>query len=145
MTKTLSKYSADFIVDLNTVRLRIKEQYSDWDIPRLDKAEHEYRRFLALCKRYPEEKICPSPDVDTMWHMHILDTRKYAEDCRLFFGHFLHHEACIGERDHVSMAKTIRLYESVFGGKPDKQWQEAVMTCANPGGGCGSAPSAITV
>src|SRR5262249_39319225 len=35
---------------------------------------------------------------DRFWHMHILDTRKYAADCDAVFGHFLHHFPYLGLR-----------------------------------------------
>lgn len=50
-----------------------------------------YRSYLWLCKRYPVEQIIPNMDIDWMWHLHILDTKKYARDCETIFGRFLHH------------------------------------------------------
>ncbi|HSW20197.1 MAG TPA: hypothetical protein VLJ86_23450, partial [Ramlibacter sp.] len=37
-------------------------------------------------------------DIDRFWHMHILDTRKYAADCEASFGHFVHHFPYLGLR-----------------------------------------------
>jgi len=41
--------------------------------------------------------------VDAFWDQHILDTRKYAEDCAAAFGHFLHHYPYSGMGDEVSV------------------------------------------
>jgi hypothetical protein len=54
-------------------------------------AETLYRQWLALNIIYPNKSIVPNDIVDTVWHTHILDTAKYAEDCQLLFGKFMHH------------------------------------------------------
>lgn len=33
----------------------------------------------------------PNKQIDEMWHEHILDTRKYSDDCQTVFGYYLHH------------------------------------------------------
>jgi hypothetical protein len=33
-----------------------------------------------------------SPDVDEVWHAHILFARKYAADCEALCGCFIHHQ-----------------------------------------------------
>jgi hypothetical protein len=126
-------------VDLSTVGIRLREKHPSWNDQRVGNALLEYRRFLSLCKAYPSRKISPSLDVDEVWHLHILDTRKYPGDCEKLFGHFLHHEACIGERDTANLLETAALYEQLFGVNPGQEWLDAA-TCAGPGGGCGSAP-----
>ncbi len=50
-----------------------------------------YRIFLFLCATYPDEIIVPPYEVDQLWHLHILDTRNYHEDCHRLFGSYLHH------------------------------------------------------
>jgi hypothetical protein len=47
--------------------------------------------FLYLMYLYPEQPIIPTREIDIVWHFHILDTRKYAFDCKILFGYFLHH------------------------------------------------------
>jgi hypothetical protein len=61
-------------------------------------------------------------DVDTFWHYHILDTRKYAADCQAVFGQFLHHFPYSGLRGnedaaaHEAACERMRvLYEETFG------------------------------
>lgn len=51
-----------------------------------------------MVARHPGESIIPHKEVDEVWHMHILDTRKYAADCENIFGHFLHHFPYFGMR-----------------------------------------------
>ena len=57
-----------------------------------------------------------------MWHYHILDTEKYAEDCRDIFGYFVHHFPYFGMRgdedaQHLQAAfvETQELYVKEFG------------------------------
>src|SRR4051812_46443815 len=61
-----------------------------------DVAERVYRQFLTLHTGYPERIHVPSELIDLIWHYHILDTHKYAEDCQRIFGRFLHHDPYFG-------------------------------------------------
>lgn len=82
----------------------------------------EYKRFLMLLLKYPDKKIIPNKLMDSIWHQHILDTRKYANDCTSIFGHFVHHNPYYGltsleefdifQRD---FKETMLLYEKTFG------------------------------
>lgn len=84
MTKNI--IAAVAALDLREVRTRV---YLDtkWPSSRLDAAERDYRDFLSQ-----EIVREPTPDVDKFWHHHILDTKKYAQDCNNMFGYFLHHQ-----------------------------------------------------
>ena len=57
----------------------------------VEMAVEEYRRFLVLKMENPSVKIAPTGLMDKAWHTHILDTRRYADDCEAMFGKFLHH------------------------------------------------------
>jgi hypothetical protein len=70
--------------------------HKGWTQERVDAVEREYRRFLYLMKKYPDELTAPSMEVDRFWHQHILDTMKYARDCESAFGYFLHHYPYLG-------------------------------------------------
>jgi hypothetical protein len=60
------------------------------------RAEAGYRQFLKMAAKYPEEPVVPSEEVDEFWHMHILDTQRYGDDCERIFGRFMHHDPYIG-------------------------------------------------
>lgn len=88
-------------------------------------AELEYRRFLALHKRYPSLPLVPNRLVDVFWHAHILDTQRYAEDCLSLFGYVLHHDPYMGidgpeSQQELStlFEKTKAVYEGLFGAYP---------------------------
>jgi hypothetical protein len=111
-------------LDLDPIKFKLMdpEEGQGWSREYVDHMEIEYRRFLTLSVKYPEETIAPSKDIDKFWHGHILDTIKYAEDCENVFGYFLHHFPYFGMRgaaDAANLANagktTNRLYEKEFG------------------------------
>lgn len=77
--------------DLTRVRDRVRKEHSDWPATRLAEAESGYRRFLAEAKVPRREEHRPEPDVDEIWHAHILFTEQYQEDCVRYFGFYFHH------------------------------------------------------
>src|SRR5207245_7132098 len=111
-------------LDLDPIKFKLMdpEEGQGWSREYVDQMAIEYKRFLTLSVKYPEETIAPSKDVDKFWHGHILDTMKYAEDCQNVFGYFLHHFPYFGmrgEEDAANLAEagrtTNRLYEQEFG------------------------------
>ena len=62
------------------------------DVEGVEISIEEYRRFLVLKMENPGVKLAPTSLMDKAWHMHILDTRRYARDCEAMFGRFLHHQ-----------------------------------------------------
>jgi len=59
----------------------------------------KYMAFLLLIYLFPQTKIVPTREIDLVWHHHVLDTSKYAEDCQELFGRFVHHYPYFGLRD----------------------------------------------
>lgn len=113
-----------FALDLDPIKFKLmdKKEGHGWTREEADRRETEYKRFLALIAKFPEDAIVPDTDVDKFWHAHILDTMKYAEDCQHVFGYFLHHFPYFGMRDDEdatnladAAANTRRLYQQEFG------------------------------
>ena len=110
-------------IDLEAVKFKlVRGDAQRWNAAKADVAETTYKRFLQLCLVYSEQPIVPTPDVDEMWHCHILDTRAYARDCEYALGFFLHHwpyAGTLGPDDeaelHVNFAATCALYVNEFG------------------------------
>ncbi len=81
-----------------------------------------YRRYLKLHAKYGDSEIrlVPNHFIDEVWHLHILDTRSYAEDCKAVFGKMLHHYPYFGmngdaiQRDD-SFDRTDLLHIAEFG------------------------------
>lgn len=81
------------------------------------KVEKEYKRFLILTNTCDP---VPPALVDDFWHLHILDTEKYENDCRLM-DCFIHHTPDDGTGDlDGEFDSTIASYEKTFGEKPPK-------------------------
>ncbi|NJL21602.1 MAG: hypothetical protein HC895_13560 [Leptolyngbyaceae cyanobacterium SM1_3_5] len=40
--------------------------------------------------------MIPSSEIEQVWHYHVLDARKYAEDCQLLFGYVIHPAPYLG-------------------------------------------------
>ena len=110
-------------LDLDPIKAKLmhKESGEGWSPARADAIGMEYRRFLCMMHMYPHENIAPLVDVDTFWHYHILDTRKYAADCQHAFGRFLHHNPNVGlgeddAGDHEAFGERMHaLYQATFG------------------------------
>ena len=65
--------------------------------------------------------IAPTAEVDAFWHAHILDTRKYFQDCATIANRYLHHFpylGMLGEDDKLNLEKAgrerLRLLNSEF-------------------------------
>jgi hypothetical protein len=111
-------------LDLDPIKTKLMHQESGegWTLAQANAIEIEYRRFLYLMKKFPNELAAPRFDVDIFWHYHILDTKKYAQDCDAIFGYFLHHFPYLGlrgeedlEAHHRIGERTRELYEETFG------------------------------
>jgi len=134
-------------LDLSKVRVRVmKEQ--NWSEDKSNTVLREYRRFWALRFKHPGQWLVPSPDVDEIWHAHILHTREYTRDCESVFGPdgYLHHEPSYGEEqrheDRTAYRKLLNNYVQDFGEQPPaKIWGLASGAC---GGGCGGGCGAPT-
>lgn len=110
-------------LDLTSVRNAMREKHG-WTIERAYAAELEYTRFLTLLQMRPGFPLVPwldsegRDDLDQFWHQHILDTAKYAADCKGVFGRMIHHNPHLvrgSEEEQESIDKTRRLYARRFG------------------------------
>lgn len=76
-------------LDLQGIFDRMIVKYK-WSKRRTEKAVREYREFLYI-SQVLETSLSPTTEADEIWHQHILHTKKYADDCQILFGEFLHH------------------------------------------------------
>jgi len=79
-------------LDLTSVQIKLVEKLG-WSWEQARRFEGDYKRFLyALAHKRPDDLLSPpTQEVDEFWHQHILDTRKYREDCESIFGHYVDH------------------------------------------------------
>ena len=123
--------------DLSHIMGRVQKEHPDWSAERIQQAELMYRRYLALCKLYPQEQLAPSPDADEMWHAHILHTAHYERDCMEYFGYFLHHVPCEWSADERTNNKVPALYLATFGETyPEGSDATCTKTATCAGSGC---------
>ncbi|MBX9906949.1 glycine-rich domain-containing protein-like [Patescibacteria group bacterium] len=104
---------------LAAVMSKVVRNNPDWSLERLRDAEAGYRNYLAQILGNPTTDMSPTPDVDEVWHTHILHTQQYHADCAAYFGYYLHHVP-------ATLAGT-----TCFKANGDAQ----ELTCG-PGGGC---------
>lgn len=135
------------LTDLDLEPIIIKamdaEEGHGWSLGFACQVAEEYRKFLILCLEHPDEPIVPSSFVDDFWHLHILDTQKYMEDCDQFLGYMLHHFPYFGMRSEEdarnlrqAWEKTLAFYESTFGEvAPSDLWPKS-NRCPNCGRRC---------
>lgn len=106
-------------LDLGPIRYKLvfDADTSPWTLERVNVAEKQYRAYLTLALMFPERSLVPSKEIDAFWHQHILDTEKYAQDCELIFGHFLHHFPYFGirgKKDAASLEESFRETKALF-------------------------------
>ena len=134
----------DLDLSMIIMKLQDPEESQGWSLEFCDRVAVEYRRYLALARRYADDAIVPSKIVDAFWHAHILDTQAYEADCERIFGFFLHHFPYFGMRgpeDAQALGdaydKTMELYESHFGNPPADLWaRSGAARCPNCGVKC---------
>lgn len=86
-------------IDLEPIKFKMatsaKEPH-ERSLDYLDSVEYFYKIFILCSAIDPTARLAPTEPVDAMWHAHILDTRKYTEDCVNVFGAYLHHNPYFG-------------------------------------------------
>ena len=110
-------------LDLQPIAYKlIHSNEEKWNIQQTEEAILHYRMFLLLVYLYPNSQLVPNREIDEVWHFHILDTMKYAEDCEILFGRFIHHFPYFGERGKIdrdnlqkSFEQTQVLFQEHFG------------------------------
>ena len=135
------------LTDLDLEPIIIKamdvEEGHGWSLGFACRVADEYRKFLVLCFENPDDPIVPSSFVDDFWHLHILDTQKYMEDCHQYLGYMLHHFPYFGMRSEEdarnlrrAWENTLALYEAAFGkAAPSDLWPKS-KRCPNCGRRC---------
>ena len=121
LVQALAAIEALDLAPIKFKAMRTDDGYG-WSADEADLLAIDYKRFLFLRAMHPERTLSPSRDVDRFWHMHILDTRKYAADCQAIFGEFLHHFPYFGLRGEddaralqQAFEQTQELHRETFG------------------------------
>jgi len=92
--------------------------YHGWKAEQVIATEAIYRKWLALHKVYNQDvALAPNKQLDQYWHFHILDTKKYMQDCEYVFGGYLHHYPYFGLSDAEAakdLEKAFQLTRNLF-------------------------------
>ncbi|MDF2118931.1 hypothetical protein PY365_25510 [Roseiarcaceae bacterium H3SJ34-1] len=94
-----------------------------WPRNHADRAIGEYRRFLYLACTAGHE-VTPSPNVDAVWHLHLVYTRSYWDGlCGDVLQRRLHHGptrggSAEGRRYRGNYRRTLESYREAFGAAP---------------------------
>jgi len=107
------------MIDLAKIRAKLIAT-KKWSATLADQQIALYRQFLYLAASQHKTAVVPTAGIDEVWHLHILDTRKYADDCKNALGFFLHHCPTYleGKEDRKGMTQfkvTARLFQKEFG------------------------------
>ena len=103
-------------LDLVKIKARAMKLYG-WRPARVEAADEWYRNFLRLCYKHGSPLAVIGKDADDLWHLHILDTPKYAKDCDKIFGKFLSHRPIYGRptaKDRKIFKSSEKLYLDAF-------------------------------
>ncbi len=128
-------------LDLEPIMVKVmdRDEGYGWSLDFTKKIANEYKRFLTICLENHDFPMVPSSFVDKFWHFHILDTQKYADDCNVIFGEFLHHFPYFGMRgedDEKNLKQawidSRSLYIRRFGEIDDTLWPTSAR-CPNCG------------
>lgn len=122
--RRLSSWHPDNPDDALPFSVRLQKEHG-WTASYTSKAIEEYRRFLFL-SQVAGHIVCPSEDVDQVWHQHLTYTRSYWDElCAKVLRQKLHHQPTKGGRSEHQLytdlySKTLASYEAWFGEQPDK-------------------------
>jgi hypothetical protein len=104
-------------LDLEKIDAKAMKLYR-WRRPRARAADVWYRNFLWLCYKHGSPLAAIGRDADDLWHLHILDTPKYTNDCQRIFGSYLSHRPIYGRptaEDRDMFEDTKELYLAEYG------------------------------
>lgn len=94
-----------------------------WSLGYARRVINEYKKFLFLAVR-SEHVVCPSEDVDQVWHMHLTYTRNYWDElCGKVLGTAVHHGPSKGgdqerEKYYRLYQRTLESYRQWFASDP---------------------------
>lgn len=97
--------------DLSMVEDRLT-YIDNWSRKKALQAVSIYRNYLYLLKKYPDQILPPSYEIDEAWHAHILFTRHYVKFCEELFGYYQHHDPHEMQQKDGGIQKLENLFEN---------------------------------
>eukprot|EP00112_Aurelia_sp_Birch-Aquarium-sp1_P003061 Seg1343.2 transcript_id=Seg1343.2/GoldUCD/mRNA.D3Y31 product="Polyubiquitin 9" protein_id=Seg1343.2/GoldUCD/D3Y31 len=119
------------------LKARLK-RLENWSEERATEGVDAYEQFLKLkaaMKDYKAKKLSPTPLIEEVWHFHVLDTQRYADDCLEFCGEVIHHDID-GDIDtrklEIQRNATEVAYEMQNGKEPEgEMWTFDAKNCSD--------------
>jgi hypothetical protein len=142
LPSTMQELRANFTsftqtLDLTPIKYKLMKD-KDWSLQRANQVEPQYKAFLFLIGSRVKAEFVPTFDIDEMWHMHILDTRKYMADCALHFGEYIHHYPYLGMKDAEDRSRAESLFAATCSTIADTLGINIHdLDASSCGGGCG--------
>ena len=100
------------------------------------KVLEEYKKFLiikAIAKDFNATICSPSFKIDEMWHLHVLDTKRYFDAMRILFDgdkdSYIHHDVDGGldiDQRQQRYAYTYNQYKVIFNQTPNEKYWEPI-------------------
>ncbi|MAT71905.1 MAG: hypothetical protein CMJ58_20570 [Planctomycetaceae bacterium] len=96
-----------------------------WSLRLAQRAIDEYRRFLYLTQ-VAAEPVCPSEQIDAVWHLHLCYSRSYWDElCGRVLGRPLHHDPTAGGGAQLDYHRglydaTLAAYQREFDAAPPR-------------------------
>lgn len=106
-----------------------------WTLERSKAAIDQYRRFIYMVC-ISDDMLSPSPDVDKVWHLHLIYTKDYWKRfCDETLGQEVHHVPSRGADEsqgplREAYARTLELLTEEFGETPDASFVAWSGCCA---------------
>lgn len=110
-------------LDLGAVRTKAMKRHG-WSEGLASTLESEYRDFLVLIAENGGVISPWSDALDLFWHEHILDTARYARDCKRIFGRVIQHDPHIEKnpyRHASTINRTVALREAQLAARSKRQ------------------------
>jgi hypothetical protein len=76
----------------------------------LDRGILGLKQYYAVAMLDPANGHAVSPELDPLWHAHMLFSSQYDRFCKGLVGEYMHHSPLLHD-DHVAVEKVARLYE----------------------------------
>lgn len=104
-------------IDLTNAKQRLMDPNKQWkwSQAKANQVEVGYKRFLKMIAA-GMQNVVPTLDIDELWHLHILDTSQYMEDCKRCIGRYVHHFPYIGDTKSADgFQRTKDAHRELFG------------------------------
>lgn len=113
-----SSVQIDFSFDYRDAVRNSRSKIRDVSDSGIEHIWERYKKFLILAIHHPTQPLAPSIDIDEMWHLHMLNPRKYFADCIANFGYIIDHIGSFGFRSE-NRETWLRIYEDT-----QRAWHE---------------------